>query len=374
MIRAYRIRLKPNNQQRTQMEQSAHVARWAYNWALNQKKAHYEETGKSYSQYDLRKHLTMLKQSGEHAWLYGFSNNITKQAIKDCDDSFRRFFKKQAQFPRFKSRRRSKWSFYQDPHKVKVEPKRIRLEKIGWVRLAERDYLPEEFKPLSYRVSREGIDWYVSITAEVPDHIDHSVSIGEPIGIDLGIKILATVSSGKHYQNIHKGSKIKRLEKRFKRLQRKASRKYHLNKEGDRYRKTRNLIKLEQRVAKLRSRIHHIRKDYIHQMTSEIVKTKPSHIVIEDLHVKGMMKNRHLARHIQQCNFHEIRRQLEYKCNWYNVNLMVADRWYPSSKTCSKCGQIHRDLKLSDRMMSCECGLQMDRDLNASINLAKLAS
>jgi putative transposase len=316
----------------------------------------------------------MRKQSGEHAWLYGFSNNITKQAIKDCEEAFKRFFKGHAQFPRFKSRRRSKWSFYQDPHKVRVEPKRIRFEKIGWVRWAERDYLPEEYQPLSYRVSREGVDWYVSITAEVSDRVDYSKPTHEPIGIDLGVKILATVSNGKQYKNINKEKRLKRLEKRFKRLQRKVSRKYHMNKEGDRYRKTRNLIKLEQRVAKLRSRVNHIRKDFIHQMTTEIVKTKPSHLVIEDLNVRGMMKNRHLARHIQQCNFYEIRRQLQYKCSWYNVGLILADRWYPSSKTCSNCGQIHRDLKLSDRKMDCDCGLQIDRDVNAAINLVKFAS
>ncbi|GGA42118.1 transposase [Kroppenstedtia guangzhouensis] len=374
MIKACKIRLNPNNKQRTQLEQSAHVARWAYNWALNQKKSHYEETKKSYSQGDLRKHLTKLKKTDEYKWLYNFSNNITKQAIKDCDEAFKRFFKGLAKFPRFKSRRRSKWSFYNDPYKVKLEPTRIRLEKIGWIRLAETDTLPENFKPLSYRIGREGIHWFVSITVEVPEYVDHSKPTNQPIGIDLGIKTLATLSTGKAYKNINKSGKVKRLEKRFKRLQRRASRKYQMNKEGNGYRKTRNLIKLEKSIAKLRSHINNIRKDYIHKMTTEIVKTKPSHIVIEDLNVKGMMKNQHLAKHIQQCNFYEIRRQLEYKCKWYNIELVMADRWYPSSKTCSSCGQIHKGLRLSDRWIKCDCGLNLDRDLNASINLAKLAS
>jgi putative transposase len=227
---------------------------------------------------------------------------------------------------------------------------------------------------LSYRISKDGIHWFVSITAEVPDYVDYSKPKNQPLGIDLGIKALATVSTGKVYKNINQSSKVKRLEKRFKRLQRKVSRKYQMNKEGSRYRKTCNIIKLEKRIAKLRSHINNTRKDYIHKMTTEIVKTKPSHIVIEDLNVKGMLKNKHLARSIQQCNFYEIRRQLEYKCKWYNVELVIADRFYPSSKTCSSCGQIHRDLKLSDRRMNCDCGLSIDRDLNASINLAKLAS
>lgn len=322
----------------------------------------------------MRKHLTQLKKTDEYKWLYKFSNNITKQAIKDCDEAFKRFFKGLSRFPRFKSRRQSKWSFYNDPYKVKLEPNRIRLEKIGWIRLAETGYLPEEFKPLSYRISKEGIHWFVSITVEIPDYVDHSKPTNQPVGVDLGIKTLATLSTSKAFKNINKSGKVKRLEKRFKRLQRRASRKYQLNKEGNRYRKTRNLIKLEKSIAKLRSRINNTRKNFIHQMTTEIVKTKPSHIVIEDLNVNGMMKKKHLAKHIQQCNFYEIRQQLEYKCKWYNVELMIVDRWYPSSKTCSSCGQIHKELKLSDRWMKCDCGLNIDRDLNAAINLAKLAS
>lgn len=245
----------------------------------------------------MRKHLTQLKQTDDYRWLF----SVTKQAIKDCDVAFQRFFKGQSRFPRFKSRRRSKWGFYNDPHKVKIEPTRIRLEKIGWIRLAEKKYLPEEFKPLSYRMGREGVHWFVSITVEVPDYVDYSTPANPPVGVDVGIKTLATVSNGVTYKNINKTSKIKRLEKRFKRLQRRVSRKYQMNKEGDRYWKTRNLMKLGQRVAKLRNRMTNIRKDTIHQMTTEIVKTKPSHIVIENLNVQGMMKNKHLS----QCVFGE---------------------------------------------------------------------
>ncbi len=277
MMKAYKIRLNPNNKPRTYIEQSAHVARWAYHWASRQ------------------------------------------------------------------------------------------------LRLAEIDYLPEDFKPLSYRISKEGTHWFVSIMAEVPDDIGDSQSVNQPIGIDLGIKTLATVSTGKVYQNINQSSKVKRLGKRFKRLQRKVSRKYQMNKEGSRYRKTCNIIKLEKRIAKLRSQIHNIRKDYIHKMTTEIVKTKPSHIM-EDVHVRGMLKNKHLARSVQQCNFYEIRRQLEYQCKWHHMERVIADRFYPSSKTCSSCGRIQRSLKLSDRKINCDCELHKGRDLIVAINLAKLAS
>jgi putative transposase len=371
-IKAFKIRLYPNNRQRTQLEQCAHVARWAYNWALEQKKKYYEETGENISQADLRKMLTQLKKTDEYKWLFKYSNNITKQAIKDCEIAFKRFFKGQSKFPKFKTKKKSKWSFYNDNHKVKLSKTHIRLEKIGWIRLAETDYLPEEFKPLSYRISKSGLHWYVSITAEVPDYTDYLPSANEPIGIDLGINKLATLSNGKIYENINKSDRIKRLEKRLCRLQRRVSRKYEMNKNGICYRKTRNIIKLEEKIIKLITRINNIRIDYIHKMTTEIVRTKPSRIVIEDLNVKGMMKNKHLAREIQNCNFYEIRRQLEYKCKKYNIEFIVADRWFPSSKMCSECGQIKKDLKLSDRIFKCDCGLEIDRDLNASINLAKL--
>ncbi len=373
MIKAYKIRLYPNNKQRTQLENASSVSRWAYNWALERKKKHYEEFEKSISQADLRKELTQLKKTDKYKWLFDYSNNITKQAIKDCEIAFQRFFKGYAKFPKFKSKRKSKWSFYNDNYKVKLSDTHIRLEKIGWIRLAEKTYLPEEFKALSYRISRNGNEWFVAITVEKEDEADFSPSVGNPMGIDLGVKQLATLSSGKVYKNIHKSVKVRKLEKCLARLQRKVSRKYTMNKEGESYRKTSNIVKLETKIRILRNRITNIRHDHLSKMTSEIVRTKPSHIVIEDLNVRGMMKNKRLSKAIQQCNFHEIRRQLEYKCKLWNVELVVANRWYASSKTCSHCGVIKSGLRLRDRVFVCGCGMKMDRDLNASVNLSKLA-
>ena len=194
MIKTYKIKLNPNNKQRTLLEGSAGVARWAYNWALEQKKKHYEETGKSILQTDLRKKLTKLKQTDDYQWLFQFSNNITKQAIKDSDKAFKRFFKGQAKYPRFKSKRKSKWSFYNDNQKVKLFDTHIRLEKIGWVRFAETGYLPDDFRPLSYRISREGLHWFVNITVEKPDSSDYSTPVSEPIGIDLGCLLYTSPS------------------------------------------------------------------------------------------------------------------------------------------------------------------------------------
>ena len=191
------------------------------------------------------------------------------------------------------------------------------------------------------------------------------------MGIDLGIKDLAVCSDGRVYKNINKTATVKRLEKKKRRLQRKISRKYQMNKEGSRYKKIRSIIKSEKQLLKVSRRITNIRHNYIHQITSEIVNRKPMFIVLEDLNVKGMMKNKHLAKAVQQQRFHEFRRQIEYKSNWNNILFILADRWFPSSKLCSKCGEIKKDLKLSDRTFKCECGNVIDRDYQASINLKR---
>lgn len=207
---------------------------------------------------------------------------------------------------------------------------------------------------------------------EYPD--SKETPVGEGVGIDLGVNKLAVLSDGTIYKNINKTSQVKKLEKRKKRLQRQVSKKYENNKTikgGEvRHCKTNNIKKLETKLLKLNRRLTNIRQSYLHQTTTEIIKRKPSYIVVEDLNVSGMMKNRHLSKAIQQQSFYEFKRQLEYKSNWNNIEFIEADRFYPSSKTCSECGTYKKDLKLSDRAYICvECGCVIDRDLNASINL-----
>jgi putative transposase len=189
------------------------------------------------------------------------------------------------------------------------------------------------------------------------------------IGIDLGIKELAVSSDGSRYRNINKTQTVKKLEKRRGRLQRSISRKYEKNKEGGSYCKTKNIIKSEKLLLKVNHRLTNIRKNYLHQTTSEIVNRKPRFICIEDLNVSGMMKNRHLSKAVQDQGFFEFRKQLEYKCNARGIRFITADRFYPSSKLCSCCGTIKKDLKLSDRVYKCVCGNVMDRDLQAALNL-----
>ena len=371
--------LLPNNKQKTKMFQYAGTARYIYNWALSREQENYKNGGKFISDNDLRKELTKLKKTDEYQWLNGVSNNVSKQAVKDACSSYERFFKHQAGFPKFKSKKRSTPSFYQDPVKIRFTKTHVKIEgfssskkknkqKLNWVRLAEKGRIPINCKYTNPRVTFDGINWWLSVGIEVNDN-PAKENINNGIGIDLGLKDLAICSDSNVYKNINKTQRVKKLEKKKRRLQRSISRKYLLNKKGDNYCKTCNIIKSEKELLKLNHRLTNIRQNYLHQTTSEIVKREPSFICIEDLNVSGMMKNRHLSKAVQQQCFGEFRRQLEYKANWNNINLIIADRWYPSSKLCSCCGNIKKDLKLKDRVYKCDCGITIDRDYNAALNL-----
>lgn len=376
MIKSFRIKLHPTREQEQKLWQSAGTARWAYNWTLGKQKGNYKDGGKFINDGELRKELTQLKKIPEYKWLNNVSAQIPKQAVKDACIAYQRFFKGQVKLPKFKSRKHSEPSFYQRYDKVKYKNSRVVLEKIGWVKITEPLPVGEYSNP---RVKYDGLNWYLAAGVKVEQPV-LDMSITEPIGIDLGIKELAVISTGEVVKNINKTKEVRRLNKKLKRLQRQASRQYKkLKKQGgeNRYEKTSNLLKLEKLILKIHYRLKNIRTNHIHQSTSKLVKAKPEYIVIEDLNVSGMMKNKHLARAIQEQKLYEFRRQLEYKCQWYGVRLIIADRFFPSSKMCSQCGQIKKDLKLSNRVYSCECGLRIDRDLNASINLreyGKLAS
>jgi putative transposase len=366
---ALKVRLEPNNEQRSKLFQSAGTARWAYNWALGRQEENRRNGGKFIKDGDLRKELTILKQTEELNWLYNYSNNITKQAIKDACEAYQRFFKGLSGKPKFKSRKKSQPRFYQDTDKIKFKEGMVMLEKVGWVRLSEKDRIPENTNYYNPRVSFDGVHWYISVGVnEEPEPVELTE---ESLGIDLGIKELAVCSNGMVYGNINKGKKIRKLEKKLRRLQRKVSNKYEMNKEGRSYVKTSNIIKLENDIKKLHRRLDNIRTDYRHKVTTEIVKTKPSRIVMEDLNVTGMMKNKHLSQAIQQQGFYEFSRYIKYKAEKQGTEFVEVDRWYPSSKTCSKCHKVKEILSLSERIFRCECGVEIDRDLNSSINLSR---
>jgi len=378
MVKAIKVMLIPNNVQQTKLFQYAGASRFAYNWALAREKENYEKGGRFIPDTELRKEFTRLRNSDEYAWLLNVSNNVTKQAIKDACSAYKNFFKGLQRYPRFKAKKKSMPKFYQDNIKIQFRDTHVKFEgfsfsrkankqKLNWVKLAEHGRIPTDAKYRNPRVSFDGLNWWISVCVEFPDCKDRPNHDG--IGIDFGIKDLAICSDGNTYKNINKSQTVKKLEKCKRRLQRSISRKYEHNKKGGSYCKTNNIVKKEKLLLKVNHRLANIRKDYLNQTTSEIVNRKPRFICIEDLNVSGMIKNRHLSKAVQNQGFFEFRKQLEYKCNDRGIQLIVADRFYPSSKRCSCCGKIKKDLRLSDRTYKCECGNVIDRDFQASLNL-----
>ena len=378
MIKSIKVRLHPNKKQLTKLFRYANCARFAYNWVIYREQENYNCGNKFLSDNDLRKEFTQLKKREDYKWLNHVSNNVPKQAIKDACNTYKRFFKGQCRYPKFKSKKRSKPSFYQDNVAIKFTDTHVKVEgfsmsrkrnkqQLNWIRLCEKGRIPTDCKYMNPRFTYDGIYWYITVSVEVDDI--SSVTTNDGVGIDLGIKDLAVCSDGNTYKNINKTNKVKKIEKRKRRLQRSVSRKYNMNKRGERYKKTSNIIKREKELLKLSRRLTNIRRNHLHQITSKIVKRKPSFICIEDLNVSGMMKNKHLSKAVQQQGFYEFRRQIEYKSAWNNIPIIIADRFFPSSKLCSCCGMINRDLKLSDRIYRCDCGNIIDRDFQASLNL-----
>lgn len=378
MIKTIRVMLIPNNKQKSKLFQYANTARFAYNWALAKEQESYKSGGKFLSDADLRKEFTKMKQTQEYIWLNNVSNNVTKQAIKDACDAYKKFFKGLAKFPKFKNRKKSTPSFYQDNVKIQFSETHVKVEgfavskkknkqKLNWIRLAERNRIPTDCKYSNPRIKFDGLNWWITVGIEYPDSV--FTSKNEGVGIDLGIKDLAVCSDGNKYKNINKNHEMKQLEKKKRRLQRSISRSYEKNKKGKEYCKTNNVIKKERLLLKITHRLTNIRQNYLHQTTSEIIKREPSFICIEDLNVKGMMKNRCLSKAVASQKFYEFRARLKAKCDENGIELRIVDRFYPSSKICHHCGSVKKNLKLSDRIYRCECGYVADRDFNAALNL-----
>ena len=378
MIKSIKVRLNPNNKQLTKLFQYAGCDRFAYNWAISREQDNYKQGNKFLSDSELRKEFTQLKKQSEYQWLNEVSNNVTKQAIKDACNTYKRFFKGQCKYPKFKSKKHSTPSFYQDNIKIQFTDTHVKVEsfsmskkqnkqKLNWIKLCEKGRIPTDCKYMNPRFTYDGLYWYVSVGIEVNDNT--TLPSNEGIGIDLGIKDLAICSDGNTYKNINKTQTVKKLEKKKRRLQRSISRKYEKNKKGANYCKTSNIIKREKEILKLNHRLTNVRQNYLHPTSAKIVKREPSFICIEDLNVSGMMKNKHLSKAVQQQGFYEFRRQIEYKTMWNNIPVVIADRFFPSSKLCSCCGSIKKDLKLSDRIYKCECGNIIDRDYQAALNL-----
>ncbi|MDM0925794.1 transposase [Clostridium perfringens] len=376
--RAYKIEINPTAEQKSKIHQTIGVSRFIYNFYIAHNKEIYDREGKFVSGMDFSKWLNneYIPNNKDMKWIKEVSSKATKQAIMNGDKAFRDFFKKAKGFPRFKKKKNQDVKAYFPKNNKTdwtLERHRVKIPTLGWVRLKEFGYIPVNSIVKSGTVSQKADRYYVSILAEENDKKVYK-STNEGVGIDLGVKEFVVCSDGIKFKNINKTSTVKKIEKKLKREQRKLSRKYESlkirNKNIKEGRATRqNIQKQVVKVQKLHQRLTNIRTDYINKIVSSIIKQKPSYITIEDLNVKGMMKNKHLSKAIASQKFFEFKTKLTFKCKENHIELRIVDRFYPSSKTCSNCGEIKQDLKLSDRIYKCDCGLTIDRDLNSSINL-----
>ena len=373
MKKSFKIRLLPTEEQEILMWKSIGCSRFAYNWALNRCNELYKQ-GVKYNMSNIRKEFTQLKKQESFKWLNEVSNKVMQESMRNLDKAFKSFFKGKKCYPKFKSKRKSKQSFYVRCDTLYFKQDVCNIEKIGKVKYKTNYDIPKGRNVIKFSnpyCSYDGKYWYLSFGIEVEEN-QTTLNKDLSIGIDLGIKDLAVVNVlDKPIKNINKSKKVRKLKKRLKRLQRQVSRKYEANKQGNKFVKTNNIIKLEKRIKLLHRKLSNIRNNHIHQATNKIIKLKPYRVVMEDLNVKGMMKNKHLSKAIQEQGFYEFIRQMKYKCEFNGIQFIQADRFYPSSKTCSCCGNIKNDLKLKDRIYKCDkCGLVIDRDKNASINLS----
>ena len=375
LLKSFKTEINPTEEQKVKIRKTIGTCRFIYNFYLAHNKELHENGKKfmSSSQFRVWLNNEYLPKHPECSWIKeAYSKSVT-QAVNDGQTAFTRFFNHKSAFPNFKKKGRSDVKMYfvrNNPKDCLCERHRIKIPSLGWVRIKEKGYIPatkDGYVIKSGHVSIKADRYYVSVLIEIPDKRIVSNS-SEGIGIDLGLKDFAIVSNGKTYKNINKSAKLKKLEKKLIREQRSLSRKYENLKKGESTQK-RNIQKQRLKIQKLHHRIDNIRTDYINKTIAEIVKTKPSHITIEDLNVSGMMKNRHLSKAVASQKFYEFKTKLQAKCKETGIELRIVDRWYPSSKTCHCCKNIKKDLKLSDRIFRCDCGYIEDRDFNAALNL-----
>ena len=375
MLKSFKTEINPTEEQKARIRRTIGTCRYVYNFYLGHNKALHDNgekfmTGKSFS---LWLNNEYIPNNPDKTWIREVYSKAVKKSIEDGCTAFTRFFKHQSDFPKFKKKGKSDVKMYfvrNNPKDCQCERHRLKIPTLGWVRIKEKGYIPttkDGYMIRSGTVSVKASRFYVSVLVEIPDvNIDNNSNEG--IGIDLGLKDLAIVSNGKTYRNINKSAGLKKLEKQLIREQRSLSRKYENLKKGESTQRA-NIQKQRLKVQKLHHKMDNIRTDYINKTIAEIVKTKPSYITIEDLNVKGMMKNRCLSKAVASQKFYEFRTRLKAKCDENGIELRVADRFYPSSKTCHHCGSVRKNLKLSDRIYRCECGYVADRDLNAALNL-----
>lgn len=379
MLTTYKIELKPTCNQAWLFDCCAGASRWAYNLFLDINKQRYQDGYWYMDAYEFSKWFNneYLKENPDDAWIKKYYAKSTKQAFIDADRAMKRFFKNKHGYPKFRSFKRGQGSYYfcsnGKKQPIEFQRHRIKLPKIGWVRFKEFGYIPRDAVIKEGRVKQKDNRYYVTCIVEVPD-TKHPELNGNPVGIDLGIKEFVILSDKTIYPNKNKSNRVKRIRKRLKRMQRKKSRQYlafkaRKQKEGKSATDL-NLAKTQLKMQRLYQRLHNIQVDYQNKIVATVVRTKPQYVSIEDLNVKGMMKNRHLAKAVAQEGFYNFRVKLIAKCQQLGIPVHLVNRFEPTSKTCHHCGLKKADLSLADRVYKCpNCHYVEDRDINAALNI-----
>lgn len=377
--KSYKTEIHPSGDQILKIQKTIGTCRFLKNLYIDHNTKAYKE-GKKFvagnSFYDYVKG-EYLEENPDNTWIKEVSSKSRKQAILDTEKAFKRFFRKESKYPKFKKKKNNDVSMYfvrsDAKHIIQVDRHRIKIPTLGWVRIKEKGYIPTNDSGkfiVSGRVSKKADRYYVSVFVDDTQPVNDEQKItSQPIGVDLGVKEFAVVSDGGVYENVNKSNKVKNLHKKLKRQQRSLSRKYENKKKkgGD---TGKNIVKHILKIQKTHKKITDTRENYINHVVHDLVKANPDYIAIEDLHISGMMKNKHLSRAVAEQNLFTFRTKLQNKCKEMNIELRVVNRFYPSSKLCNVCGYKKTNLKLSDRMYYCDkCGYESDRDLNASINI-----
>ena len=378
MIKGYKIRIYPTKEQETLIWKHIGSCRFVWNYMLDLQIKRHENSEKHLSGFDMIKLLTPLKREAEYAWLKEVSSTSLQRTCSTLALDYDGFFRKRSGFPKFKSRKRSNPSFPVGSEAIYFADHTVQIPKLGRVKYKSDFQFPQGkgHKFSNARISFINGKYILSFGMECENQAPHLTD--QKVGIDLGIKELAVVACGDEqfvFGNINKSRKVRELKRKLKHTQRTISRKYEASKaRTGRYEKTRNIGREEDKIRKLHARLTNIRRNHLHQTTAKIISLLPMRVTMEDLNVTGMMKNKHLSKAIAEQCFCEFIRQMRYKCEWNGIEFVQVPRMYPSSKTCSCCGTVKRDLKLSDRTYVCpDCGLTIDRDYNAAINLMRYA-
>ena len=378
MYKAIKIELKLTNEQKTKICKTIGTERFIYNEYIKYNQEQYKLNNKFISAFDFSKYINniYIPNNPDKKWIKDVSSKSVKQAMIYGEKAFKNFFKGLSSFPVFKKKGKNEIGAYfvkNNKTDFKFYRHKIKIPTLKFVRVKEYGYIPKNTNIKSGTITKIADRYFLSLVIEVKDIVKTENTNTKGLGIDLGIKDTAICSDGRVFKNINKTKKVKKLKKKLKREQRKMSRSVEYSKSKKiKLKELKNFNKKKLKVQRLFYKLNCIRTDYNNKMVDEITRTKLKYITIEDLKVSNMIKNKHLSKAIQEQNFYSIKTKLINRCKEKNIELRLVDTFYPSSKTCSCCGNVKKDLKLNDRIYKCDyCGLEIDRDYNASINLEK---